>query len=330
MTRESTYVETIKFLLKVALTLAILAGCFTLVDFDSLVAALTRADPRHLGATFIITVIGSIIVPAYLTWNSLVHDRISLSLGRLIMINFALRFYMLVLPRPVSIGMRWARYRQGGHGMDALALMVFERLVQLLVYSCTAVVLLSFSLDSLPAFGHYVWFASMLVLLLAVIAILPFFSISASRLLRRFVAIAGKLMPAFLVRGISRLLDAVSAFQTLKMSSILLVIGCSLTSFVLLIAGSWVLMQTMDFSISLINLAWIRSVIFIITQIPITIGGIGLREAGFISLLHIYGVAEYDALAYSLMFLGIHIVIGVIGVASEGIQYIHRRVSKTG
>ena len=328
VTPASGRMETIKFLLKVTLTLTILAGCFTLVDFDALANALSRADPRYLGATFIITVIGSIVVPAFLTWNSLIQDRVSLSLGQLIMINFSLRFYMLVLPRPVSIGMRWFRYRQGGHGMDALALMVFERLVQLLVYSCTAVVLLGSSLDSLPAFGQYIWLASMLVFLLAVTAIMPFFSVAASRLLGRFIAISEKFIPAFLVRSILKLLGAVGAFQTLKLANVLVVIGCSLTSFVLLIAGSWVLMQTMDFSISLLDLAWIRSVIFIITQIPITVGGIGLREASFISLLHLYGVAEHDALAYSLMFLGIHIAIGLIGMANEGIQYFLRRTSE--
>lgn len=313
--------EKIRFLLKVFLTLAILAGCFSLVEFDDLADALAVADMRYVGATFVIMVVGSIVVPALLTWNALVDDRIRLSLGRLIMINFALRFYMLVLPRPVSIGMRWMRYRQGGSGVDALALMVFERLVQLLVYSFTAVALLGYSVSSLPQFGHYVWFASIVVFLLAFAAIAPFFSAFASRLLGRVVGVSKSIMPAFFNRLLVRLTDAVVVFQGLKLKRILTVIGCSLTSYVLLIAGSYVLMQTMDFSISLENLAWIRSVIFIVTQIPVTVGGIGLREVGFISLLHMYGVAEHDALAYSLLFLFIHIMIGLIGVSYDGIRY---------
>jgi hypothetical protein len=97
--------QNIKFLFKGLLTLATPAGCFTLVDIDAL--ALAKADMLHLHATFVITLIGSIIVLALLTWNALVDNRMSLTLGRLIMINFALRFLMLVLPRPVSIGMRW-------------------------------------------------------------------------------------------------------------------------------------------------------------------------------------------------------------------------------
>ena len=317
--------QNIKFLVKVLLTLAILAGCFTLVDFDALAGALAKADMRHLGATFVITVIGSIIVPALLTWNALVDNRMSLTLGRLIMINFALRFYMLVLPRPVSIGMRWMRYRQGGSGADAVALMVFERLVQLLVYSFTAVVLLGYSLASLPQFGLYVWLAAMGVFLLALAAIMPFFSVSASQLLGRMVVFSERFMPAFINRALARLTDAVAAFQGLALKRVLTVVVCSLASYVLLIAGSYVLMQTMDFRVSLETLAWIRSVIFIVTQLPVTVGGIGLREAGFIGLLHMYGVAEHDALAYSLLFLFIHILIGLIGVTYDGIRYLHSK-----
>jgi uncharacterized membrane protein YbhN (UPF0104 family) len=318
--------EYIKFLIKVLLTLAILAGCLTLVEPAALIGALATTDMRYLVATFVITVVGSIIVPAVLTRNALVDERISLSLGRLVMINFSLRFYMLVLPRPVSIGMRWMRYRQGGSGVDALALMVFERLVQLLVYSFTAVILLGYTVSSLPQFGWYVWFASIAVFLLAVAGLVPFFSAFASRLLGRIVNGSRGFMPAFLNRILARLTDAVEAFQGLDLRRILTVIGCSLASYILLIAGSWVLMQTMDFSISLQNLAWIRSVVFILTQIPVTVGGIGLREAGFISLLHMYGVAEHDALAYSLLFLFIHILIGLIGITHDGIRYL---LSKT-
>ena len=316
--------DKIKFLLKLVFTLAVLGGCFALVDVDALKNALSKTGPGYLAITFVTTVIGSIIVPGIMTWYALPEGRLDLSLGRLIMINFALRFYMLVLPRPITLGMRWLRYRQGGSGVDALALMVFVRLVQMAVYSFTAVLLLGVQLESLPDYSRYVWLAAALVLLLALLAIAPFFSARANRLLVWFVTISDRLLPAFLKRILLKLLDAVAAFQELPLARILIVVACSLTSYVLLIAGSYVLMQTMNFTISLQDLAWIRSLIFIITQIPVTIGGIGLREAGFIGLLHMYGVAEHDALAYSLLFLFIHILIGLVGATYEIVGYVRR------
>ena len=316
--------DKIKFLLKFVFTLAVLGGCFALVDVDALKNALSMTEPRYLAATFVITVVGSIIVPGVLTWNALPDGRLDLPLGRLIMINFALRFYMLVLPRPITLGMRWLRYRKGGSGIDALALMVFVRLVQLAVYSFTAVLLLGLQLESLPDYSRYIWLAAVLVWLLALLAITPFFSARANSLLVWFVTFADRVLPAFLKRIFLKLLDSVAAFQQLTPGKILIVVGCSLTSYVLLIAGSYVLMQTMNFTISLQDLAWIRSLIFIITQIPVTVGGIGLREAGFIGLLHMYGVADHDALAYSLLFLFIHILIGLVGASYEIAGYVRR------
>jgi len=316
--------EKIKFLLKLVFTLAVLGGCFALVDIDALKNALSMTDPLYLAITFVTTVIGSIIVPGMLAWYALPEGRLDLSLGRLIMINFSLRFYMLVLPRPIVLVMRWLRYKQGGSGIDALALMVFVRLVQMAVYSFTAVLLLGMQVDSLPDYSHYIWLAAVVVWLLALLAIAPFFSARANRLLVWFVTIADRVLPAFLKRILLKLLDAVAAFQGLTAGRILIVLACSLTSYVLLIAGSYVLMQTMDFTLSLQDLAWIRSLILIITQIPVTVGGIGLREAGFIGLLHMYGVAEHDALAYSLLFLFIHLLIGLVGAASEIVGYVRR------
>jgi hypothetical protein len=52
--------------------------------------------------------------------------------------------------------------------------MVFEQLVQLLVYSFTAVVLPGYSLASLPQFGLYVWLAAMGGFLMALAAIILF------------------------------------------------------------------------------------------------------------------------------------------------------------
>ncbi len=312
----------IRFLVRAAITVAILIGCFYLVDIDELGSALTMAEPRYLFMTMLITVLGTIIVPALLTWNALHVERLTLSLGRLVMINFAMRFYMLVLPRPVSMGMRWARYKKGGTGYDALALMVFERIVQVLVYSFSATLLLGLSIQSLPDYGGYVWLAAASIFLVALLGIAPFFSPLANRLLSWFVAKSQTFMPRFIYRGLVKLLDAVAVFHKLSPLRVFFAVACSLAGYGLLIAASWVLMQTMNFSVPLLALAWIRSTVFLMAQIPLTVGGIGIREAGFIGLLGMYGVSEHDALAFSLLFLFIHILIGLFGVAYDGFRWL--------
>ncbi len=312
----------IRFFVRVVFTVAILIGCFYLVDIDELGSALRMAEPRYLFVTILITVLGTIFVPALLTWNALHVERLTLSFGRLVMINFAMRFYMLVLPRPGSLGIRWMRYKKGGTGFDALALMVFERIVQILVYSFSATLLLGLSIQHLPDYGGYVWLVAAFIFLVALLAIAPFFSPLANRLLGWFVARSQRFMPRFIYRGLVKLLDAVAVFQNLTAMRVFFVVACSLVGYGLLIGGSWVLMQTMNFSVPLLGLAWIRSTVFLIAQIPLTVGGIGLREAGFIGLLGMYGVSEHDALAYSLLFLFIHFLIGLFGVGYDGLRWL--------
>jgi len=313
---------TVRFLVRAIITVAILIGCLYLVDIDKLGSALTMAEPRYLFITFLITVLGTIIVPALLTWNALHVERLTLSLGRLVMINFAMRFYTLVLPRPVSLAMRWVRYKKGGTGYDALALMVFERVVQILVYSFSATLLLGLSMQSLPDYGTYVWVATASIFLVALLGIAPFFWPLANRLLVWLVARSQAIMPQFMYRGLVKLLDAVAVFHKLTPMRIFFAVACSLAGYGLLIGASWVLMQTMNFSIPLLALAWIRSTVFLMVQIPLTVGGIGIREAGFIGLLGMYGVSEHDALAFSLLFLFIHIIIGLIGVGYDGLRWL--------
>jgi uncharacterized membrane protein YbhN (UPF0104 family) len=306
-----------RFFVRAFFTIVILIGCIYLVDIDELGSALTMAQPRYLFMTILITVLGTIIVPALLTWNALHVERLTLSLGRLVMINFAMRFYMLVLPRPVSLGMRWMRYKKGGTGYDALALMVFERIVQMLVYSFSATLLLGLSMQSLPDYGGYIWLMAAFTFLVTLLGIAPFFSSLANRLLGWFVARSEQIMPRFIYRGLVKLLDAVAVFHKLPAMRVLFVVTCSMAGYVLL-----VLMQTMNFSIPLLGLAWIRSTVFLIAQIPLTVGGIGLREAGFIGLLGMYGVSEYDALAFSLLFLCMHILIGLFGVTYDVFRWL--------
>ena len=102
-----------------------------------------------------------------------VKNQILLSFRALVMINLAMRFYVLVLPRAIALAIRWQRYRAHGGGHHATALMVFERIVQLLVYGLAALVMLS--LD--PVAGEAArtsFFSLAAIVLLSFVAVLVF------------------------------------------------------------------------------------------------------------------------------------------------------------
>jgi len=58
-----------------------------------------------------------------------------------------------------------------------------------------------------------------------------------------------------------------------------------------------------------------------IAMTPITIGGIGLREAGFVSLFSLYGITLEEAIIYSFATYGIQLMIASIGGIIEFIKW---------
>ena len=120
------------FAARLAFSLAVLWGCLSYLGLDELLAARVSVTTPSLLAALLLTGIGSIVIPALITRQAFDIRRVELSLSELVMVNFAIRSYVLVLPRAAAMGARWAGYRRGGSGRDALALMVFEPLARTL------------------------------------------------------------------------------------------------------------------------------------------------------------------------------------------------------
>jgi hypothetical protein len=66
--------------------------------------------------------------------------------------------------------------------------------------------------------------------------------------------------------------------------------------------------------VSMITIGWVRSVVILLTMLPISVSGFGVREGAFILLLKPYGVAGDKALALSfLVFATTLLFVGLIG-----------------
>jgi len=79
----------------------------------------------------------------------------------------------------------------------------------------------------------------------------------------------------------------------------------------------FLLALSIGLNLSFLDLGWIRSFIVIITMLPISFSGIGVREASLIVLLQPYSVSSSDAVALSFLLLGKIILFGTIGALLE-------------
>lgn len=69
-----------------------------------------------------------------------------------------------------------------------------------------------------------------------------------------------------------------------------------------------------DISIEFINLLFIMPLIYFVTVLPISLGGIGVREGAFVFLMTIFGVDSSVAILISFLLYFVKVLIGLIGM----------------
>ena len=77
------------------------------------------------------------------------------------------------------------------------------------------------------------------------------------------------------------------------------------------------LASALGININFADWCWVFGVISIVVLLPVTIGGVGLREGGFVLLLGYFGVQNDKALALSLSIFGLQITGALIGGAID-------------
>ncbi len=71
--------------------------------------------------------------------------------------------------------------------------------------------------------------------------------------------------------------------------------------------------------------AWILGAVSVVTLLPISIGGAGVREGAFVGILAIFGIRAETALAISFALFGLQLALGAIGA---GIHFLDRHASR--
>lgn len=307
---------------RVAIAFLVLGICVYLLDFSAILTALRSVPVTHLILSLAVAILGGMVIPALITRNALTISSIQIPLHTLVQINLAMRFYILVLPRAVVMGMRWLRYRRAGTGADAAALVAFERVVQLLIISIAASVLLTLDMQRLGTEGTVIWAAASVLALALAIIFGIFVSTSISSIFYRLIVRHAERLAGPVRQRVLKLWSAVEAFQALSRLHHVVVLALSAVSFILFILSAYVVVLGMELEIGLLTLTWVRSLVFILTLIPITVGGIGVREAAFVVLLGLYGVAAESAFALAIALFGVQLAIGAIGAITELLRLI--------
>ena len=76
----------------------------------------------------------------------------------------------------------------------------------------------------------------------------------------------------------------------------------------------------MNINIAMIDWCWILGLLSIALFLPITIGGIGVREGTLVGIMGSMGIAQEKALALSFVIFGTQIIVSLIGGVIAGFR----------
>lgn len=306
------------FFVRLTFGIGLLTMAVAYVDFDALLVAVIRIDIFTFCVALIVSGIGTIILPALVTKRTLSVGNIRLSSWELIKINLAMRFYVLTLPHAITVGMRWHRYNRGqGKGWEIATLLLFERIVQLIAVVSFAFIFLSISSPKLPSSFQMLIPISVGLCILGLLLFFVFVSKNIFELADPLISFVSASLPSVLKQRIARLRIAIIDYQRLGSRGTGFIVCCTFGWYFCLVLSGYAVSNGLDTGLYFADVGWMRSTIFLLTLLPITVGGIGVREAGFALLFELHGIGYSAGLAFGLILLAIQLLLGLLGLLIE-------------
>lgn len=304
-----------KTALKLLVSVAVLALIVRQVSFHAIADALRGADPR-------LVLLGILPLPL-MSWLAALQMRVAtelqglkLPLRRIIEVNLSTAFYGLFLPGVIAGGaLRWYQFSSpDGKPLEALAAIVYNRVVE----TSTALVLgLAFWAADPVARAHPA---------LGAIAALMVLGLLVGQIVIVNPRVAERLVPGPLAERLRPFVAAASRFGALPARGHAEVAGICLARHLLGVVATWLFALALHLDLTMVEVGWVRSLLIIVAIVPLTIGGLGLREGSLIAALAPYGVGSGPAVALGVLIFARDLV----GAAAGGVLEGYRLFARTG
>jgi uncharacterized protein (TIRG00374 family) len=304
---------------KILISASLLLLCLGFVEPAELAVALEGIGFWYFTVALALNLIGTVFVKAWIAYLTTRASGLRLRFVTLVRINLIARFYTIALPRGASAAVRWHHYRQGGSGHAAAALLVFENLVSVFMLFFGAAFVLSFEAGRAGALAQGLLPVAWLGAIGAMAALLPFLHRASARIFCRLLQPLVR-RPGRLGSLVGRFLEAIDSYHSITGRQVGWIFIASALGYVFFVLAAWVLAISMSLGVGLLAIAWVRAVTLLVALVPVTVAGIGLRDAALIVLLREYGVSPGEAFAYAIASFAIQLLLGLAGALIEALR----------
>jgi uncharacterized protein (TIRG00374 family) len=294
--------------LKLAVTAVLLALLLWRIDFAAMLVALGGLSAGRWLLNFLLLIVAYVVAAA--KWHLLLPES---RFATLLKLNFVGQYYGMLLPGQIA-GEAVKAYRLGKGQQNAervAASVVIDRITGFLGLLALAVSGVALSWSS----ARQTILVALLVAVVMLVALLFSFQLpwwdSAVRLLSRRGARAER------VAG--QLLRLIAAWRDYARAPLLLLVSVLLGAAFQLIAV-WInfrIGQEVGLTVAFADWCWIFGIVSIVTALPFTVAGLGLREGSFVGALALLGVASEKAIAVSFVVFSLLLAGAAIGAVLE-------------
>jgi glycosyltransferase 2 family protein len=302
-----------------ALRIAISAGLLYLVarkiPVTSVAQSLRQVNlPLMLASYLLIPVMG--YINANRTKMMADIQGLTLSINQIVRIDFITSFYSLFLPGNLAGGIiRWHRMaRHDSKPAQAFVTIVFTRLL-----STTVTVIVGMAcwlMDSTAR--HNLGFGLGFAVLLAGLCIVHWLIFNSGRAqwLANWVGGHSR-VPRSVADKLGKVLRSVGKFSEVSGSRLASTVALLVLSELIGILSFYMISVAMHLGLAPVGIGWVRAYVALITLLPISIMGMGVRDGSLVVMLRTYNVAPTLAVTYSVLLLTRTLVLGLLGGACE-------------
>jgi len=239
--------------------------------------------------------------------------------NRIFQINLASAFYELFLPSFVTGGaVRWYKLSQSnGRRAEAMAAIGLNRLIHLVLLMLVGGTFWIFSAQNQGNSIHPL----MLIVPLGLVTLLGII-LMGHQVFDVSVSILGKnrlpYVPNVIQEKLGKVTRAFGHFQTLTRSIKLKIIGLGFFQVWNGILTFYLFTLALELPLSLLTIVWIHTSVTLLTMLPISIAGLGVREGTLTVTLAPYGIALGEVMALSLFMFMMSFIWGALGGLIEG------------
>ncbi len=244
---------------------------------------------------------------------------ISLSTFQAFEVNCAAVFYGLFLPGGNVTGAVVRFYRLSGQERkmaEAFASLAVDRVTATVAVCLVGI--LSWIVDRPPDAGYIG--LGMVAVLGGVVS--PVFLLPKGKLRSGLRMCLDRMTRVSAFVKVHNLVLAFDRYRVVSAWSLAFLLALSIASQLLGAFACHLLAVSVGIDLSLVTIAWVRSAVVLVTMVPISLWGLGVREGAFLFLLKRYGIGSEKALGLSLLvFAAGVLLIGVLGGVLEGRRF---------